>query len=682
MILKTEIINIVNFYKKYPQYKGKIKVKTPYGYNKIEEAAKTDFSSPCIIKTQNKELKCSLGHRLKTQSFIKKDQFNKRPHTIDTWTNVDDINIGTKIKTIDGFETVTEKIQLNNSESLYDLQVEDVKQYYSNGILSHNSTIFCDAILWGLFDKTVKDVKKPSLPHRLRGKNCHVRIKFSLGDRKFTVFNSIKPNDFILTEHLDSEDVHLSKSSKPETIKYITEELLKSSYLMFRNCLVLSITNNTNIFEMNKSEKRDFLETMMDYAVIGDMFMNSKKDRNKVDSELTLKRQDAMRIEESLNDFKTKQKDFNRLKKAKISEIQGEIDLLKNKLDGLVIDPKNYVEKRDMLKEAKKNILKTIDKINEEKTNASNEILIVKGEIDNFDSIRKKYSKVLDCLCDKCKTTADGILGLEDNDSMIERQKKIEEARKKVISLTEKIQTIKDDKLKKITENIDILDERIYNVDRDIQKKETLDVSIGIKEKQLADENDRKSDFESLIDKNSKELEIINENISKLSEEKKYLDYIVLLTSEEGIRKNLLSEYISLLNARIRSYLDEMSCGYTLILDDEFNYTFLTTSGECEYDSFSAGEKVTLISACMFAFRDLLFGQGTLQSNLFICDEILDTSLDDISLNNIINILKKVSEEQNVFLISHRECVTPDDFNNVIKIEKENEYTTIVENKE
>jgi DNA repair exonuclease SbcCD nuclease subunit len=544
---------------------------------------------------------------------------------------------------------------------------------------SGKSTIFCDAILWGLFDTTVKKLKKGSIPNRTRGKKCHVKINFSIGKRNFTVVNSVKPTEFTLTEHLDTDDVDLTKSSKAETLKYISEELLNSSYLMFRNCLVLSITNNTNIFEMNKGDKRAFLETMMDYSVIGEMFGMCKKDRNKVDSELTLKRQDALRIETVLEDFKEKQKSFDKNKKTKLAEIQEEIEVLKGRLVGLDTDTKNYGEKREKLKETKQKVLDVIDSLKEKKNDTSNEISGIKGQIDNYNTIHKKYSKVLDCLCDDCKKTADDVLGLDDDSVIKEKEEKIEELKKRVITITDKISQVKEEKLKKVTDNIDILEEKIYKVERNIEKKHGIESSITIKEKQYSDEDERKSDFESLIKKNKKELNTIKDNINELTERKTYLDYIVFLTSEDGIRKNLLTEYISLLNARIRSYLDEMGCEYTLILDDEFNYTFLTTSGECEYDSFSAGEKVTLISACMFAFRDLLFGQGTLQSNLFICDEILDTSLDDISLNNIIKILKKLSEEQNVFLISHRECVTPDDFNNVIKIEKENGFTTIVE---
>jgi DNA repair exonuclease SbcCD ATPase subunit len=635
------------------------------------------------INENEKELK-ELGIKLSTlQTMLKEYYEQSQDSTSQSSIGVSGNKIIFNSLDVQNFLSVGDEIHIDFSEYMGMNYIFGKNKDTDRKNGSGKSTIFCDAILWGLFDTTVKKLKRGSLPHRLRGKNCHVKINFTVGKRNFTVINSIKPTEYTLIENLDTEDKDLTKSSKAETLKYISEELLNSSYLMFRNCLILAITNNTNIFEMNKSEKREFLETMMDYAVIGNMFEVSKKDRNKVDRELTLKRQDSMRIEDVLTDFTTKQKDFDKNKKLKLEEIQSEIDLLRRNMDNLDTDLGDCPEKLEKLKEVKQKIVESIDKLNEAKTNTLSKITVYKSEIDNFNAVQKKYSKVLDVICEKCEGTVNDILGIADVKKTLEdKEEKINELKEKVVQISDKIMTIKSDKQKKVVDSIDKMEEKIYKTEKNIEKKRGLEASITIKEKQWDDEKNRKSDFESLIEKNQKELDAIRVNISKLTEQKMYLDYIVFLTSEDGIRKNLLTEYITLLNGRIRSYLDEMGCEYTLILDNEFNYTFLTTSGECEYESFSAGERVALISACMFAFRDLLFGQGTLQSNLFICDEILDTSLDDILLNNIIKLLKKVSEEQNVFVISHRECVTPDDFNNVIKIEKENEYTRIVENEE
>jgi len=129
----------------------------------------------------------------------------------------------------------------------------------------------------------------------------------------------------------------------------------------------------------------------------------------------------------------------------------------------------------------------------------------------------------------------------------------------------------------------------------------------------------------------------------------------------------------------LRKYLEEMGCEYTAIFDPNFGCTFITTTGPCEYDNFSAGERRRIDIATTFAFRDLLFGQGTLQSNVLICDEIFDVSIDEFCVNSIIKLLKDEAETQTIYIISHRECIDSEgDFDNVIELKKEGGFTSIV----
>lgn len=62
---------------------------------------------------------------------------------------VKDLNPGDKIQTEDGIETVDEVINTYEDDNMYDIQVDsDDHRYFTNGILSHNSTIYCIFALW------------------------------------------------------------------------------------------------------------------------------------------------------------------------------------------------------------------------------------------------------------------------------------------------------------------------------------------------------------------------------------------------------------------------------------------------------------------------------------------------------------------------------------------------------
>lgn len=121
-----------------------IKVKTPYGFKKIQGCEVTEKNGEVYeIKTANNLcLKCSKKHRIKATNG----------HFIE----VKDILPGQMIVTEFGKNEIIYVKNLNIRKDLIDIQVEDVEQYYSNGILSHNSTFTVDLISFLLFGKSQK----------------------------------------------------------------------------------------------------------------------------------------------------------------------------------------------------------------------------------------------------------------------------------------------------------------------------------------------------------------------------------------------------------------------------------------------------------------------------------------------------------------------------------------------
>ena len=108
-----------------------IKVKTPYGYKRIKNLFRTEKQK--TVRTyfsNNKNLKTSPNHRIKNSN--------------DEWVFVKDLKYDDKIKTENGTVKVRKQYFGKMDEILYDISVEDVHCYYSNGILSHNSWILAD----------------------------------------------------------------------------------------------------------------------------------------------------------------------------------------------------------------------------------------------------------------------------------------------------------------------------------------------------------------------------------------------------------------------------------------------------------------------------------------------------------------------------------------------------------
>lgn len=105
-----------------------IRVKTPSGYKSIARFFRTEKQTPVRVYFGNgSTLECSWDHRLKANG---------------RWQKVKDLGEGDQIETEKGTTTKISDIKEKNGEkALYDMSVEDVHCYYSNGVLSHNSWI-------------------------------------------------------------------------------------------------------------------------------------------------------------------------------------------------------------------------------------------------------------------------------------------------------------------------------------------------------------------------------------------------------------------------------------------------------------------------------------------------------------------------------------------------------------
>jgi hypothetical protein len=106
------------------ELKWSLKVKTPYGFKNIRTAFRTE-NQPTVTTYfgNNKTLKTSGQHRLKSNG---------------EWKHIDDLNVGDVVETENDVTKIIKKSSGKN-EVLYDISVEEVHCYYSNGILSHNS---------------------------------------------------------------------------------------------------------------------------------------------------------------------------------------------------------------------------------------------------------------------------------------------------------------------------------------------------------------------------------------------------------------------------------------------------------------------------------------------------------------------------------------------------------------
>ena len=170
------------------------------------------------------------------------------------------------------------------------------------------------------------------------------------------------------------------------------------------------------------------------------------------------------------------------------------------------------------------------------------------------------------------------------------------------------------------------------------------------------------------------DFEAIN-RLTRTMEHQKFL--LDLLTSKDSfVRKKIIDQNLSYLNARLTHYLDKIGLPHQVIFQNDLQVEITELGRELDFDNLSRGERNRLILGLSFAFRDVWESLYRPINTLFI-DELIDSGLDTMGVENAIAILKDMSRrrQKSIWLVSHREELAGR-VPSVLKVIKENGFTS------
>jgi DNA repair exonuclease SbcCD ATPase subunit len=184
---------------------------------------------------------------------------------------------------------------------------------------------------------------------------------------------------------------------------------------------------------------------------------------------------------------------------------------------------------------------------------------------------------------------------------------------------------------------------------------------------------------EQVSDMESQALQAIDfEAINKLTKTMEHQKFLLdLLTSKDSfVRKKIIDQNLSYLNARLTHYLDKIGLPHNVIFKNDLQVEITELGRELDFDNLSRGERNRLILGLSFAFRDVWENLYAPINTLFI-DELIDSGLDTQGVENSLAILKDMSRRRHksIWLVSHREELAGR-VPNVLKVVKENGFTS------
>ena len=529
------------------------------------------------------------------------------------------------------------------------------------------STIL-DALCFGLFNKPFRNISKKQLVNSVNGGSAMVEVEFTVNGKDVKIVRGIKPNKFeiIVNGNMINQD-----ASARDYQKHLEQQIMGLNYRSFTQVVILGSSTFVPFMQLPTKARREVVEDILDIKVFS--LMNFLlKNKNK----------------ELLEDIRNVEYQFE-ITKEKISLQEKFIKEVMENKSTIITENKVKVDENQQTIESKEKAVKTF----EEQKSKLNFDASEKAKIE--DKLRK-LSKAEAALQNKKSEHERYVEFFEKNDECptctqqideSTKSEKIEQASGKIgeivtaLSDLENLESGEQERLESIVANLD----KIRHIDVEIAKVRTsikelesfnnkLRKDIETYEKGVASEEDKEK-----LAKLKGQLELVDEQKSKLNEDKFYIDVAKNLLQDSGIKTKIVKQYLPIMNKLVNTYLSSMDFFVNFNIDENFNETIKSRfRDEFSYASFSEGEKMRIDLALLFTWRAIAKMKNSTNTNLLILDEIFDSSLDGTGTDDFLKILNTF-HDQNVFVISHKGDTLYDKFRSILKFEKVKNFSRIAQ---
>ena len=541
----------------------------------------------------------------------------------------------------------------------------------SNG--SGKSFAFLDSITFALFGKPFRKINIPQLSNSINEKNCLVEIEFTKGSEKFLIKRGINPRLFEI--HKNGNLINQDAKSL-DYQELLEQQILKMNYKTFTQVVILGSSSFVPFMQLSAADRRNVIENILDINIFSTMnvvlkgkILSLKEDLKEVNTRLEIEK-NKINIQQSLiSTLERKNNEDIDDKILKIKELEKKIKALENKYSVILFEcggenTINYI--LDALKK-KKEVMKRLESSFSEQT-----------------TIKRQTEKQINFFKENCKcpTCSQEISDAVKKNKILECNLNISDVEDLLINCKETRDNVESDisKLESDLENVRLKQSEskailreIDNFNLEIEKiKLTLNKSIVVTD--LENEKIKLNHLEGGF-------KVLEDEKIKNSDDLMYHELANELLKDGGVKTKIIKYYLPLMNKYINKFLSAMDFFVQFNLDEEFNEHIKSRyRDEFSYMNFSEGEKMRIDLALLLAWREIARSKNSVNCNLLILDEVFDSSLDGVGMDELMKLLKVISDKANVYVISHKTDQLIDKFSNTITFEKKNNFSRMINN--
>ena len=527
------------------------------------------------------------------------------------------------------------------------------------------STIL-DALCFGLFNKPFRNIAKKQLVNSVNNGSSVVEVEFSVGTKEVKVVRGIKPNSFEV--YVNGNMINQDANAR-DYQKHLEQQIMGLNYRSFTQVVILGSSTFVPFMQLPTKARREVVEDILDikiFSLMNFLLKNKTKELNEetrnVQYEHDLTKEKINLQEKFIKEVVNNKSEIIAENQQKVFDNNFTINSRKEDIVGLE-------QEKDKLSYDAEEQARLEQKINKlSKTEAA-----LQNRKDNHDRQIQFFKDN-----DECPTCEQSITDATKQTQIESRGTKVGEITEGLRQL-EELENAEKSKLDVIISNLEAIrhhDVEIAKIRASIKEMESFNEKLK-KDIETYEKGQVSDDDKEKLLKLKGKLEHVEEQKSKLTEDKFYIDVARNLLQDTGIKTKIIKQYLPIMNKLVNTYLSSMDFFVNFNIDENFNETIKSRfRDEFSYASFSEGEKMRIDLALLFTWRAIAKMKNSTNTNLLILDEIFDSSLDGTGTDDFLKILNTF-HDQNVFVISHKQDMLFDKFRSVVKFEKVKNFSRI-----
>ena len=529
-------------------------------------------------------------------------------------------------------------------------------------------TTIINALSYGLYGQALSNIRKDNLVNKTNGKNMLVSLDFIVGSQQYRIERGRKPNvlRFFVNDQEQTATDNAQGDSR-ETQEAI-EQTLGLSHDMFKHILALN-TYTEPFLSLKANDQRTIIEQLLGITMLSERADRIKELNRQTKDAITQEEfriravQDAnKRIEEQITALKRRQTLWTTKHAEDIQELEKALESLQN------------IQIEDEIAAHKAH--KAWDQKRKDFNDLSAQISRTKLDRDRETKAISKLSREIETLAShECYTCGQPFHDSKHEQVVAAKQADLDSAR---AAGQEHTQLLSE--LETAHAALGVLGrppKMFYDREEDaIQHRGT----VSNLQQQIDSKRAEADPYEEQIEEMAAQAlqTVAYDDLNELTRLQEHQDFLLkLLTNKDSfIRKKIIEQNLSYLNARLTYYLDRIGLPHTVVFQNDLTVSIEELGRELDFDNLSRGERNRLILSMSWAFRDV-FESLYQPINVLFIDEMIDSGLDTQGVESSLALLKQMSRERHksIWLVSHRDELAGR-VENILRVVKENGYTS------